>query len=450
MGGQVIPWYEAPVIGMYNYTWQEKPVAPPVEEIKQYIANETYQQEKMKEGSGGIGGFLNSYVNPILNNMADDPLKTAAIIAATATGNAYLIPYIVGADTAIAGGSPADILKSAGTAYLTQAVGGEINSAIGGNGFSGVTETGLPTVASEGVASDLLGTTLLGDAGATGAYESAIDSYPTPTPDISSIATDDATKLAQMLKEFGNPTELTGPTIDVASNPTVELGNATVDESYGLPNVPKDLQNEAYLDPGLIDVAPENVTIGTPDATPYFDASSTFPTINVSPEYDPSAYLPTNLGGFDNIPSNLGTNVGGGTQDLGGLDVPFNTPTDLSAGELTVTGERPYVPFEENFPLPYEPFEEDFPLQTETTTETTETTPLTKPKILSNILKSTSALPKTSIAQQQSNLANILRGSQMQQTALPAIYKQANPFNFGQQTSPVQDTTALAKLLRTA
>ena len=239
-------------------------------------------------------------------------------------------------------------------------------------------------------------------------------------------SSDDATRLADLVRAFENPTELTGPTIDVASNPTVELGNATVDESYGLPDVPKDLQNEAYLDPGLIDVAPENVTIATPEPTSYFDTSPTFPTLNVSPEYDPSAYLPTNLGGYTGVPA-----------DLGGLDVPFNTPTDLSAKELTVTGDRPYVPFEE-----------DFPLQTETTTETA---PITKPKLLSNILKSTpSALPKAIASQQQSNLANILRGSQMPQTALPPIYKQANPFNFGQQASPVQDTNALAKLLRTA
>jgi hypothetical protein len=290
----------------------------------------------------------------------------------------------------------------------------------------------------------------LGGAGTEGADPLTADDMYTGQAMTNLASSDDATRLADLVRAFENPTELTGPTIDVASNPTVELGNATVDESLGLPNVPKDLQNEAFLDPSLIDVAPENVTIGTPDTPTYYDASPTFPTLDVSPEYDPSAYLPTNLGGFNNIPSNLGTNVGGGTQDLGGLDVPFNTPTDLSAGKLTVTGERPYVPFEENFPLPYEPFEEDFPLQTETTTETTETTPLTKPKILSNILKSTSALPKTSIAQQQSNLANILRGSQMQQTALPAIYKQANPFNFGQQATPVQDVSALAKLLRTA
>ena len=60
------------------------------------------------------------------------------------------------------------------------------------------------------------------------------------------------------------------------------------------------------------------------------------------------------------------------------------------------------------------------------------------------------ALQNAQNTQQQSNMANMLRGTQMAQTALPSIYKQANPFNFGQQNQPVQDTNALAKLLRTA
>jgi hypothetical protein len=60
------------------------------------------------------------------------------------------------------------------------------------------------------------------------------------------------------------------------------------------------------------------------------------------------------------------------------------------------------------------------------------------------------ALKNAQTSQQQMNMANMLRGTQMPQTALPAIYKQANPFNFGQQNQPVQDTTALANLLRTA
>jgi hypothetical protein len=60
------------------------------------------------------------------------------------------------------------------------------------------------------------------------------------------------------------------------------------------------------------------------------------------------------------------------------------------------------------------------------------------------------ALKNSQATQQQSNLANMLRGTQMAQTALPPIYKQANPFNFGQQNQPVQDVSALANLLRTA
>jgi len=60
------------------------------------------------------------------------------------------------------------------------------------------------------------------------------------------------------------------------------------------------------------------------------------------------------------------------------------------------------------------------------------------------------ALKTAQTTQQQSNLANMLRGAQLPQTALPPIYHQANPFNFGQQALPVQDVSALAKLLRTA
>ena len=391
MGGQVIPWYEAPVIGMYNYTWQEKPVAPPVEEIKQYIATETYQQEKMKEGSGGIGGFLNSYVNPILNNMADDPLKTAAIIAATATGNAYLIPYIVGADTAIAGGSPADILKSAGTAYLTQAVGGEIGKAIGGDGFSGVTETGLPTVVGEGVASDVLGTTLLNEAGTTG-LDSTINAIPDVlTADdlytgqaMTDLATaSDTTKLADLVRAYEIPTELT---------PT--------------------------LDPNLIDVAPDNIPIATPEPTPTYDFSPNVPVEQVSQEYDPtgSLYTPEPAPYYDFSPE---------------------TPVEQVSPELDTTG---------TLSDSLNPTLKDV-YKTLKTANTVRKI-LTPQEQLAQTLKT--PLQNAQASQQQSNLANILRGTQMPQTALPSIYKQQNPFNFGQQNQPVQDTKALAKLLRTA
>jgi hypothetical protein len=390
--GAVIPWYERPLAGGFNYTWEEKPVAPPVPEIQQYIANETYIQEKMQEGGGGIGGFLTNVVNPILDPMAADPIKTAAMLAA-AVFAPELIPIIAGADTAIAGGTPEDVIKSAAIAYATQAVGKEIGSAIGGG-----ENIGLP---SETPYVDLPdGEVLL--------------SANVPPPALP----DDASRLAQMLKEFENPTELTGPTIDVADRVSIE--NARMVDSQA-PIMPNNLQNTAYLDPGLIDVAPDNVTISTP---------------NISG----TNQIGTNIGqvGGGIIGSNIGSVIGGT-----GVNLP-----NLSAGELTVTGERPYEPFEENFPTSYEPYEDNYPTQPD---ETVDKTTTQSPKIkLGNLLKSTSALPKSYITQQQSNLANVLRGTQMPQTMIPSIYKQANPFNFGQQTSPVQDVSALAKLLRTA
>ena len=378
-GGAVIPWYDRPLIGGYNYTWEEKPVAPPVEEVKQYIANETYIQEKMQEGGGGIGGLLTNVVNPILDPMAADPIKTAAMLAA-AVFAPELIPLIAGADTAIAGGTPEDVIKSAAIAYATQAVGQEIGSAIGGENIALPSETpyiDLPD-----------GEVLL--------------SANVPPPALP----DDASRLAQMLKEFENPTELTGPTIDVADRVSIE--NARMVDSQA-PIMPNNLQDTAYLDPGLIDVAPDNVTISTP---------------NISG----TNQIGTNIGQVGG--GIIGSNIGGGT----------GVKPNLSAGELTVSGNRDtFDPWDNPEPPPYEPTN---PTQPDATND-----PTGKLK-LGNLLKSTSALPKST--QQQSNLANVLRGTQMPQSLLPSIYKQANPFNFGQQNQPVQDTNALAKLLRTA
>jgi len=380
-GGAVIPWYERPLAGGFNYTWEEKPPDPPPLEVQQYIANENYIQEKMQEGNGGIGGFLTNYINPVLDTAASDPIKTAAMLVASVVAP-ELIPIIAGADTAIAGGTPEDILKSAATAYVSQAVGGEIKDFVGGLGGADIS---LPSETP---------------------YVDLPDGEFLLTPNVPPPALpDDASRLAQMLKEFENPTELTGPTIDVADRISIE--NPTVIDSQA-PVMPSNLQDTAYLDPGLIDVAPENVTIGTPE--PNFNG--------------------VDLGGANvgQIGGGLvGSNIGNGT----------SIQPNLSAGELTVSGTPE--------PLLYTPFEENFPTQTET--PTSPTNPI---KLNTGIKTTTSTLPKAIATQQQSNLANILRGSQMPQTLLPSIYHQQNPFNFGQQASPVQDTTALAKLLRTA
>lgn len=347
-GGRVIPWYEAPIIGGINYTWEKKPEAPPIEEVKQYLENQAYVQSKRSEGNSGFGGFLDKYVNPILDPMAADPIKTAAMVAA-AVYAPYLIPVIAGADTAIAGGSPEDVLKSAAISYVTQAVGGEIVGATGAEGFTGATETGLPTLASETVGADVLGTTLLNE----------------------------------------------------ASSPTYDFS----------PEVP--IQN----------VSPEyDPTIFNPEPTPTYDFSPQVPVEEVSPEFDPTSYENT----FEPAPK---------------YDFSPETPVENVSPELDTTG---------SLADSLNPSLKDV-FKTLRTANTLKNL-LTPQQRAAQALKmpQLTSLQNAQNTQQQTNMANMLRGTQMPQTMTPAIYKQANPFNFGQQNQPVQDTTALANLLRTA
>ena len=276
----------------------------------------------------------------------------------------------------------------------------------------------------------------------------------------------DATRLADLVRAFENPTELTGPTIDVADRATVTLEDSVFDSQA--PFMPSNLQDTAYLDPDLIDVAPENVTIGTPD-----DSSGTYQmgqgtslsqdamtnrlnpfysTANpeVSANYNTVSNLvgggaESNLAALDQLSNNYLIPLGGGGiggTELGSIGSILGTGEGLGqqtlAQVLAPTGLSG---------LTVQDLESD-----KTMYETNETSPTTKPKLLSNILKSSlpQAVKTAQASQQQSNLANMLRGTQMAQTALPPIYKQANPFYFGQQNQPVQDVSELAKLLRTA
>ena len=277
--------------------------------------------------------------------------------AASIAGMPYLIPAIAGADTAIKGGNVEDVIKSAAIAYATQAVGSEI---AGTEGFTGASETGLPTLAGEGIASDV-GATLLNEAGTTG-LDSTINAIPDVlTADdlytgqaMTDLATpSDTTKLADLVRAYETPTELT---------PT--------------------------LDPKLIDVAPDNIPIATPEPTPTYDFSPETPVEQVSPELDTTGTL------SDSLNPTL-------------KDVYKTLKTANTVRKILTPQEQ-----------------------------------------LAQTLKT--PLQNAQTSQQQSNLANMLRGTQLPQTALPSIYKQANPFNFGQQNQPVQDTNALANLLRTA
>jgi hypothetical protein len=255
--GAVIPWYERPLAGGFNYTWEEKPVAPPVPEIQQFIANETYIQEKMKEGSGGLGGFLTSYVNPVLDTAAADPLKTAAMLAASVYAP-YLIPVIAGADTAIAGGDVEDVLKSAAIAYVSQAVGGEIKGALGG--AEGI---GLP---SETPYIDL----------PDGEFLLTPDSVPSLLSDVGLTASE----IDQLTREAVE----TGTQFDAYTTPVDDFATATAPRYDFSPDVP--IEN---ISPELDPTSYLNI----PEPAPRYDFSPETSVEQVSPEYDPTGSLYT-------------------------------------------------------------------------------------------------------------------------------------------------------------
>ena len=304
-GGRTIPWYENIPIGARNYVKEEMPVAPSQDEIQKAIAEQEHYQSRLREGSG----FLNDTLGSL------SPIKIAAMVAATVSGNPELIPVIAGADTAIQGGSPEDVLKAAAIAAATQAIGGEI--AGGSGGFTSASETGLPTLAGEGVASEV-GATLLND--------------------------------------------VTYPTYDFSPEVPIQ-------------NVSSELDPTSYPTPF--------------EPAPVYDFSPDTPVEDVSPELDPTGSLADTLNpSLKDIYKTL---------KAANTVRKLLTPQQRAAQALTRT-----------------------PLQ------------------------------NAQASQQQTNMANILRGTQMPQTMTPSIYNQKNPFNFGQQNQPVQDVSELAKLLRTA
>jgi predicted nucleic acid-binding Zn-ribbon protein len=74
-----------------------------------------------------VGNFVEGYVQ----GMLDDPIVTAAKIAAIATGNAWAIPLIDGAAVAIEGGDFEDVLTTVAISYATQTIGAEFGDIAG-------------------------------------------------------------------------------------------------------------------------------------------------------------------------------------------------------------------------------------------------------------------------------------------------------------------------------
>lgn len=117
----------------------------------------------------------------VVKGMASDPLTTIATIAAVATGNAWAVPLINGASTAIQGGDIGDIALAVAASYagakvgpmVGEVVGAEVGSAVGseavgriaGEAASGATRGVITAVATGG---DIASAALMGAASGAG------------------------------------------------------------------------------------------------------------------------------------------------------------------------------------------------------------------------------------------------------------------------------------------
>jgi hypothetical protein len=394
-GGEVIPWYESPLAGGFNYTWQERPPeAPPVD------------KSSWGQGSGGggiFGGFFEN-LDDAVNTLPGGWLLPVAVAVTVATGYVDPTLFATEAGTTALATEGAATLTAAEMATLTEAslavdtamagAGGVGAGAgtVGATAFTGATETGLSTLAGEGATADVAGNTLLSGTGAT---EAAVSS-----------ALPEAT--VEGTYQMGQGTSLSADASTNPLNPFYNTANPEVSANFNTVS---------------------NLVGG--------GAESNLTALN---QLANNPLLPIGSGGIGgaelgSVGSILGSGQGLGQQTL----AQVLAPTGLSGVSVQDLASDKSV------------YSSDTNIKDALRAANALRKLLTPQQQAQKLQQSQrTALQNAQNTQQQSNMANMLRGTQMAQTALPAIYKQQNPFNFGQQNQPVQDTTALANLLRTA
>jgi hypothetical protein len=109
-GGAVIPWWESPIIGAVNYTWQERPPEAPV-------------QDKSSWGQGGggggfFGGFFEN-LDDAVNTLPGGWALPIAVAVAVATG--YVDPTLFATEAGTTALATEGALTAAEVATLTEA-----------------------------------------------------------------------------------------------------------------------------------------------------------------------------------------------------------------------------------------------------------------------------------------------------------------------------------------
>ena len=345
------------------------------------------------------GNFFTALDDSINDTIPGGWATVAAVAIAVATGYVDPTLFATEAGTTALATEGAATLTAAELATLSEASALADTAMAGAGGvgagaetvgaFTGATETGLGTLAGEGATTDLAGTTLLGDVGATGAAETAIGSELANEP----LGT----------FQMGQGTSLSADASTNPLNPFYNTANPEVSANFN--TVSNLVGGGAESNIAALDTLASNPLIPLGGG---------------------------GIGGAElgSVGSILGTGEGLGQQTLGQV----LAPTGLSGVSVQdLASENPVY-------------------SSNTNVKDALRVANTLRKLLTpqQQTQQRTALQNAQNTQQQSNMANILRGTQMPQTMIPSIYKQQNPFNFGQQNQPVQDTTALANLLRTA
>jgi len=132
------------------------------------IADEVLNDGQIRKDIGNavsdvVEFVVDDIIDPVVNTVGDvieaaldDPLKTIAQVAAVATGNAWALPLIEGADVAIAGGDLSDVLEATAKAYVVQEVGSHVGKAAGAYAGEAASEAGA-SVAAQKVAENVVG-----------------------------------------------------------------------------------------------------------------------------------------------------------------------------------------------------------------------------------------------------------------------------------------------------
>jgi hypothetical protein len=319
----------------------------------------------------GLFKSITNAVSSVINTVADtvtntikgalkDPIGTIAKVAAVATGNAWALPLISGADTIAHGGSIGDALKSAGTAYVAGQVAGAVSSGLDGAMGTGAAAEGAASNAAPSifarVAGNAAGTAIAGgnplNALISGGIGAGVGELTSQIPGFDSLPALAQTAIRNAMSSSLSSSLMGGQQPTQANvNSALAAGQAAAPNSQVASNM---YQGEQLLTPKLETVAeaPPSGLDAAQGATPLLTAGITSPLTNsiLAPMENmlgtPNNNLGTpNLGNDMNNAYGMGTmgppNTMGNTYGMGGLNQASGAYGVGNGNQMAQNGQMP-------------------------------------------------------------------------------------------------------------